>query len=196
MKTLLAIVLATCCLFAIRPSVLAQDELPPVKVPILMPAKFSARVDVIFDIPETIEQPFANCLLNELQSIDDVMLTTDNPQYRITIMALPNKTMEEIIGFTFSILITQPLDKNILRPFLSSKNIGEGEKKILTLIGKNYEKIEKRSLLTCSPNELGRICNEIASGFNTDVLEKDRRMWNSAWNIPGKVEDKTSPKQK
>lgn len=193
MKTLLAIVWATCCLFAIHPSVLAQDELPPVKVPVMMPAKFSARVNVIFDIPEIIEHPFANCLLNELQSIDDVMLTTNNPRYRIIIMALPNKTREENIGFTFSILITQPLDENILRPFLSSKNIGEGEKKILILIGKNYEKIEKRSLLTCSPNELGRICKEIVSGFNTDVLEEDRRMWNSAWNIPGKVEDKTSP---
>ena len=196
MKTLLTIALAIYCLFAIHPSVLAQDELPPVKVPVLMPARFSARVDVIFDVPEVIELPFANCLLNELKSIDDVILTTNNPQYRITIMALPNKTREENIGFTFSILITQPLDKNILRPFLSSKNIGEGEKKILMLIGKNYEKIEKRSLLTCSPNELGRICKEIVSGFNNDVLEEDRLMWNSAWNIPGEVEDKTSPKHK
>jgi hypothetical protein len=196
LKTLSAIVLVTCCLFVLCPSVAAQNEPAPVRIPILLPTKFSARVNLVVDVPENIEQLFADCLMQELRSIGDIILTNNNPQYRITVMALPNRTEKEDIGFTFSILISRPIDMNILRTVLSSEKISEDEKKILVLIGKNYEKIEKTSLLTCSPNELGRICKEIVSGFNADILENDRRMWNSAWSSPSESEDNRPPERK
>jgi hypothetical protein len=142
-----------------------------------------ARVDVVIDAPESIEHVFQDCLQRELQSLGDVELAKDNPQYRITVMALPNKTRDEVIGFTFSIMITRPLDINVLRPLLMSGKLGEHEKRILLIVGANFEKIEKTTLLTCPPEELGRVCNDIVAGFNNDLLEKDRRLWNSAMGI-------------
>lgn len=176
----------------------ALEEASRVRVPILMPGKFEARVDFVLDVPDSIESPFRRCIVQELKSLGDVTLTDRNPQYRITVMALPNKTREEIIGFTFSVLVTRPFDENLLRPLLMSGNIGESEKRILYVVGANYEKIEKASLLTASPNELGSICRQIVSGFNDDLLEKDRLRWKSAWNLPTKppekTEDRSAPK--
>lgn len=183
MKKILAIVSAVCCIFAIHTGAPAQSmrgEGPPAQAP----SGFVARVDIVFDVPESIEHVFQDCILRELRSLGDVRLTKDNPQYRITVMALPNKTRDEVIGFTFSILITRPFDKNVLRPLLMSGNLGEREKRLLFVVGNNYEKIVKNSLLTCPPEELGRVCNEIVSGFNADLLEKDRRLWKSAMGIP------------
>jgi len=195
MKRLFSIILTICWLFAGYSPALAQTEPVTGKIPVLVPARYLARVDVIFDLPDKIKQPFASCVLSELGTIDDVILTRKNPQYRMTIMALPNKTREENIGFTFSVIVTQPIDMNILRPFLSSDKLSDDEKKILTVIGNNYEKIEKRSLLTCSPDELGGICKKIVSSFDADVLDVDRRMWNSTWNIPERTEEQILPEK-
>ena len=184
MRTILVIVSVVCCLIALPPAAFAQAESSPDQVPAVGPPKFTALVEVVIDMPDSIKQPFASCVLQELQSLGDVVVTGNNPQYRITIMGLPNKTSEENIGFTFSVLITRPFDKNLLRPLLLSENIGETEKRILMLVGSNYERIEKNSLLTTSPNELGHICREIVSGFETDLLAKDREIWQSFWAAP------------
>jgi hypothetical protein len=183
MKKTLAVVSAVYCIFAVHTGVFAQS-LREVEPPAQGPPAFVARVDVVVDVPESIEHVFQNCLLKELRALADVRLTRDNPQYRITVMALPNKTQDEVIGFTFSILVTRPFDINALRPLLMSDNLGEHEKRLLFVLGSNYEKIEKKSLLTCPPEELGRVCSEIVAGFNKELLEKDRRLWNSAFGIP------------
>ena len=197
MKTSLAIVTAACWMLAIHSAAFAQppqparEEASRGRVPILAQDKFEARVDFVLDVPESIENPFRRCIVQELKSLGDVTLTDRNPQYRITVMALPNKTREEIIGFTFSVLVTRPFDENLLKPLLMSRNIGENEKRMLYVVGANYEKIEKASLLTSSPDELGSICRQIVSGFNDDLLEKDRLLWKSAWKLPRKPPEKT-----
>lgn len=201
MKIALAFVTAACWMLAIHSAAFAQPPQPAreeasrvVRVPILTPGKFEARVDLVLDIPESIENPFRRCIVQELKSLGDVTLTDRNPRYRITVMALPNKTREEIIGFTFSVLVTRPFDENLLRPLLMSRNIGENEKRMLYVVGASYEKIEKASLLTSSPDELGSICRQIVSGFNDDLLEKDRLLWKSAWKLPTKPPEKTPEK--
>jgi hypothetical protein len=183
MKKILTILLAAYFLFAIHAGAFAQfvERSKPLDIP---KAPFVARVDLVVDAPESIERVFEQCMKKELQSIDNVTLTKDNPQYRITVMGLPNKTQDEVLGFTFSILITRPFDMSVLRSLLTSTNIDDNQKRVLFIVGNNYEKIEKTSLLTCSPEELGRVCGAIVAGFNNDLLEKDRAMWNSALGIP------------
>ena len=183
MNKISAILLAAYYIFAINTGASAQSvggEKPLAAAP----PEFMARVEIVIDAPESIERVFQQCMVKEFKSLGDITLAKDNPQYRITVMALPNKTRDEVIGFTFSILITRPLDLNALKSLLMSKHLGDNEKRVLFIIGSNYEKVEKASLLTCPPEELGRICSEIVASFDSDLLEKDRRLWNSALGIP------------
>ena len=183
MRKISALLLAAYCIFAINTGASAQSAGSEKPLALTQPG-FMALVEIVIDAPESIESVFQQCMVNELESLGDVMLTKDNPQYRITVMALPNKTRDEVIGFTFSILITRPLNLNALRPLLMSERIGDHDKRVLSIIGANYEKVEKTTLLTCPPEELGRVCSEIVAGFNRDLVEKDRHLWSSMLGIP------------
>jgi len=193
MKNALAVVPAIFLLLISHGAAHAQAGPDSAQAPSFRPMKFEARIELVVDAPEPVKGAFTSCLTRELKSLKSVELTGVSPHYRITVMAIPNRTREENIGFTFSVLITRPFDTNLLRPLLMSKNLSDGEKRILLVMGNNYEKIEKNSLLTTSPDEIGRICKEIASGFNADLLEKDRRLWESAWSVPGKTVEEPAP---
>lgn len=192
MRKLLAVVSVALGILAAHPGAYCQTDSDPVQAPVLNRPEFTARIDIIIDTPESIESLFADCIVEELQSLEGAVLTKNNPQYRITIMALPNRTRQENFGFTFSVLITRPLDKNLLAPLLMSKNLSENEKRLLILVGSNYERIEKNSLLTSSTDELGRVCKEIISSFDSDILQEDRRLWDSAWSKQLNLETETS----
>ena len=182
MKTILMFLVAICMLCAAQAPALAQAEPGPALSSAPAPPEFSARVKILVDTHESIRGLIANCLARNLEGLENVVITNENPQYHLTIMALPNSTRKENIGFTLSVLITRPFDGNLLRPLLFSKAIGENEKKILLMLVRNYERIEKISLLTTPPDGLAHICEEIVTGFSTDILERDRQLWEIMWN--------------
>ena len=197
MKPIIVLLAIVCQLFAAHSAALAQTESPPpIEAPVMELPEFKVRVEVVFDMPEPISEPFSNCVLNDLQSLDGVEVTDNNPQYRITIMALPNRTEQETMGFTFSIFVTRPFDRNLLKPLLMSKNISDNEKMLLLLLGREYVRVEKSSLLTTSPGEVGLICKNIVSGFEADLLAKDRLLWKSMLRLrgqPGQMQDQSAP---
>ena len=67
---------------------------------------------------------------------------------------------------------------------------------LLLVLGTEYVRIEKSSLLTTSPGEVGLVCKNIVSGFEADLLARDRLLWKSMRNLrgqPGQVPGKSDP---
>lgn len=150
------------------------------------PPKFSTRVQVKISAPEPVKNAVATLTNSELRALGDVVVADSNPNYRLSIMAIPNRTRQETVGFTFSVLITRPLDPNILSPLLLSDEIDEKKKILLLFLSSRYEYIEKQSLLTSSNEDIPKTVHEIVHGFNVDLIEKDRKLWNMVWGPQSK----------
>ena len=170
---------------------IAQTEQPMPEAP-----KFSARVHVKVSAPESIKDALTNLIHKELKALGDVIIADRNPNYHLTIMVIPNRTREETFGFTFSVLITRPLDANILSPLLLSDRLDEKEKGLLLYLSSRYEFIEKQSLLTSSRENIPATCHEIVEGFDADLIEKDRKLWKMLWKPLLKHSELPVPGQK
>ncbi len=157
-------------------ALIAQPGPPPADL-----MKFSARVHVKVSAPEPIKNAVMTLIDKELQALGDVVASEQNPNYRLTIMAIPNRTREENFGFTFSVLITRPLDVNFLAPLLRSDKLEEKERGLLIYLSNKYEMIEKQSMLTSSNENIPQTCHEIVRGFDADLIEKDRKLWRTLW---------------
>jgi len=178
-------------LFLSPQSVVAQTNQP-----LPVPPKFSTRIQVKVSAPEPVKTAITNLINSELRALDGATISDSNPNYRLTIMAIPNRTRQENFGFTFSVLITRPLDVNMLSPLLLSDKLDEKEKGLLLYLSGRYEYIEKRSLLTSSNEEIPKTINEIVHGFNADLIEKDRKLWQMLWGPQSKNPDGAIPEQK
>jgi hypothetical protein len=168
--------LAIVVLFSYSKPIIAQPDQSMPELP-----KFSTRVHVKVSAPESVINAIMNLITNELRALGDVIITERNPGYRLTVMVIPNRTKEEMFGFTFSVVITRPLDANILSPLLLSDRLDEKEKSLLLYLSGRYELIEKQSLVTSSKENIPATCHDIVRSFNNDLIEKDRKLWHSVW---------------
>jgi hypothetical protein len=160
------------------------------------PPQFSTRIQVSVSAPEAVKDAITTLINKELQALGDATVSDNNPNYRLTIMAIPNRTRQENFGFTFSVLITRPLGVNVLSPFLLSDKLDEKEKGLLLYLSSRYEYIEKRSLLTSANEEIPKTIHEIVQSFNTDLIEKDRKLWQMVWGQQPKNPAPAMPEQK
>jgi hypothetical protein len=186
MRTWLGTVLIICALLIPQQSITAQIDQPQAEQPRPEPTKFSARVQVKISAPESIKNAIANIISNELRALGDVAVSNTSPNYRLTIMVIPNRTRQENFGFTFSTLITRPLDIGLLGPLYFSSKLDDKEKGLLLFLANKYERIEKQSMLTSSPEDTVKTCHEIVKGFDTDLLQKDRKLWQMLWDPQAK----------
>jgi hypothetical protein len=182
MRIVLALFLTLFCLGLPQDGILAQTSQPPPE-----PPKFSTRVKLKVSAPEPVRNAIATLISKELESLGDVIITDRNSNYNFTIMVIPNITEEERFGYTLSVLITRPLDINILRPLLLSDKLDEKEKGLLIFLSSRYELIEKQALRTSSNEDIPKTCHEIVRGFNEDLIAKDRKLWQTLWAPLSKI---------
>jgi hypothetical protein len=193
MKTAAVLFLAMCYIVcACLPASAQGDQKLQGETPGPGQAVFTSRVQLIVDMPKYLQEIFTKCVRQELESLDGVALVNENPQYRITIMGIPNKTEQETMGFTFSILITRSMEKHLLGPFLMSRDIDDKHKILLMMMADDHERIEKNTLLTSSPDELGLVCKQIVAGFEVDLLSKDRAIWKATMRGHGQTHEQPS----
>ena len=160
--------------------------------------RFSVRVRVEVEADESIKSRILSYVKRELRSLSDVVLTDDNPKYRIEIVGIEEKTVGGLkSGISLSFIIAEQLDNNLMENLLSrcilvetrreieqesksfAENLADALKLRKTLVDsfRGYVKIRLHSLRTGPPDALREFLEEYVAKFDTEVLEEDRMIW-------------------
>ena len=88
--------------------------------------KFSAKVRVTVKADEDIKNTLSSYLNKELRSFNDIEVVYTNPEWEITIMAMPHKINGRISGVIISTVIKHHFDNWLLSYYFQPKYKDDG----------------------------------------------------------------------
>lgn len=135
--------------------------------------QFSARVSVGVSADENIKGKIESYIARELRSLGDVIVTNDNPNWAIDIVALEAETRSGYKnGVNLSVVITKPF----VNTFLVNQ-LDENYKSWVSAATTGLCRIYAEWLRIGSPEDLRSICNGIVADFDVHFLQPERKSW-------------------
>lgn len=134
---------------------------------------FSARVSVVVSADNNIKPKVESYIDRELRSLGDVVVTDDNPDWILNIVALESKTKGGYeSGVVLSVVALKSFDKEAVMSTVSARNKGWVSDAI-----SNLHEFSSHSLRIGAPEELRSICSGIVADFDTKFLQPQRKYW-------------------
>ena len=107
----------------------------------------------------------------ELRSLRDVEIVYSNPQWKLSILAMPLSLKSGYkTGLALSIVVLPKFDNQLL-----TWPIPEDARRFITLMTSGLYHYPGHLLYTGSNDDLRKLCDEIVADFDTDYLEKARK---------------------
>ena len=137
--------------------------------------RFSVELDVS-SRDDTVETQIISYIARELRALRDVDIVVSNsPDYRIQILAVESLNVAgSIIGYDLSIIITEPLDKQLIS-FISASQKTDEHKEIVRLVLDGQQNILAHWIKVGGPDDLRELCNRIVADLDAKHLEPVRK---------------------
>jgi len=155
---------------------------------------YSGRVSVSISANDNIKGQIESYISRELRSLGDVIVTDDNPDWVLHIVALePTSKGGNKVGIILSVVITRPFKSNGLNVLLIVlREVKKNEREILSSMTADLNSIASHEIRVGSPEDLRNMCNSIVADFDTDQIKPFRESWLEMQDIV-KQNEKTSP---
>ncbi len=136
------------------------------------------RIKLTVTAEASLKSNIVRQLTDALQSLPHVMLTDEEPAYRLDVFAAPVGTTSGIhtkdsAGVAFSVLIGQCFDTERMSAFVSQR-ADEATAEHAAAFGKGYIFLRGHWLEITAGEDLGQACKRIVATVNSRVLEPDR----------------------
>jgi hypothetical protein len=178
----LPIIIAICFgLLANSGYVFAQDDSKKRSVtPFPKPIKTSFRVQVIISSDDPIiKNVIESYVKRELRSLGGVIVTDNDPEYAIEIVALHPETVEKcyINSIALSVVIRAPLNLSMIQVLAAATSLEKKEQHSIVRLYEGKDTLIRHFLLMPSIDNLRESCESIVADFYSDTLEPRRKLY-------------------
>lgn len=171
----------------VMPSAAAQNRQPP-----LFSGPFSTRVEVVVT-SDTRKAEITSFLTRELRQLEGVTIVDDDPEWRVTVVALEVKNINSnAMGYAVSVLITNPWQKEAIR-FYRDAITDPAAKTTFDYIAPDAEEVMDLWLRTAPLEGLRSLCESIIADFDGQHLEKSRQTHSKLQNMMRDQRNKKPP---
>lgn len=138
-------------------------------------AKFSCRISLDVSAKEQLRVEATSYLSRELRSLGDVIVTDSDPTFIVQIVAIETHAGERANGYAFSVVVLEPISPGIAR--MMTANMNPKDKDLWSGYLSRRSDVADHFIQT-GP-ELQELCKSIIASIDTDVIEKERKGWQS-----------------
>ena len=136
--------------------------------------KFTKRVSFSVSADDQLRNEISGYLNDALHAIGDIVIVDSLAQYQIDVVAMDTKNKRgEEIGITLSTVILRCFDREIFE-----QPIFQPARKRLERLTTGLSSMEIHKIRLCTHTDLQSACAAIIADFNTEQLDRDRKMFN------------------
>ena len=151
---------------------------------------YSGRVLLNVTATEKLKAEVESYVGRELRSLGDVVVTNDKPDWILNILAMEQKDMrEQKVGVILSIVILQPFNNQLVVSV-----VPERSKEWVSHWTSHLYSLSTYSVQFGPPESLRKLCNEIVVTFDSEQVNKERKIWQSLIDYPNSPRQQTPNK--
>ncbi len=137
---------------------------------------FPTRIQLNIGGDDTIKESVLTCLKEELECLGDIIVTDDNPRYRIFVVGMdaPEPIFAVVITDTLGMEGGSP-HGTVLKSLLSER-LDEEEMDAVARIAAKHDLICSVWVMRAPSGDLFHLCEDLVERFEGEILEPDRKL--------------------